>query len=95
MKIINNTSFDVIAFGWHTEHGYGDEIKIKPAQFAYVSGPYIGEMGGKRCYITIKGEITCQEAPDDDNGFQVIPGSPLSLKAGNEGVTVRHFSDVI
>lgn len=93
MKIFNKTSQDLIAFGWHTEHGYGNDVKIVPGQSADISGPYLGGMGGGSCYITIEGEIACQEEPDDDNGFQVIAGGQLNLQAGNKGVTVRHHSE--
>jgi hypothetical protein len=93
MKIFNNASFDLIAFGWHTKHGYGDDVIIKPGQFADVLGPYIGEMGGGRCRIVIEGEIICHETPDDKNGFQVIADNQLTLQAGDRGVTIRHFSE--
>lgn len=93
MKINNNTSSNLIAFGWHAKYGYGDDVEINPNQSAEVSGPYIGEMGGGSCHIVIEGEIVCQETPDDDNGFQVIAGNQLNLQAGDKGITVRHFSE--
>ncbi|HOW60653.1 MAG TPA: hypothetical protein P5548_00950 [Candidatus Moranbacteria bacterium] len=93
MRIINKTSFNLIAFGWHTKYGYGNDVEIKTGQFADISGSYIGEMGGGSCCIAIEGEVICQETPDDENGFQVIPGSQLNLQAGDKGITVRHFSE--
>lgn len=93
MKVSNNTSYDLIAFGWHITHGCGDDVKIEPGQFADILGPYVGEMDDGSCYIIIEGEIACQETPDDNNGFQVIVGSQLNLQKNNKGITVRHFSE--
>ncbi len=93
MKIFNNTSYDLIAFCWHKDHGYGSDVTIKPNQSADILGPCIGEMGGGYCYAVIEGEITCQETPDDENGFQVGIGNQLNLQADKQGVTVRHFSE--
>lgn len=95
MKVTNNTSFAVIAFGYHTRRGYGDDVTIQPGEFADVSGPYVDEMDGGSCYIHLSGEITCHEGLDDDNGFQVIQGAPLCLSAEDRGVTVRHYLDEV
>ena len=93
MKVINGTTYPLIAFGWHLERGYGSEVTINPGESAEVSGPYLGEMGGGDCHIAIEGEITCQEGPDDDKGFQVVLGGQLNLKSDNVGITVRHHSE--
>lgn len=93
MKVTNNTSYPVIAFGTETRLGYGEDVTVQPGESADVSGPYVGEMGGGDCYIHLAGEITCHEGPDDDSGFQVIRGTPLCLSAGGRGVTVRHHLD--
>lgn len=93
MKVINSTSYPVIAFGMETSRGYSEDITIQPGESADVSGPYVGEMGGGDCYIHLAGEITCHEGPDDDSGFQVVQGTPLFLLAGGRGVTVRHHLD--
>jgi hypothetical protein len=93
MEIFNDTSYDLIAFGWHTKYGYGNDIKIKSGQSADVSGPYLGEMGGGSCHVAIEGKIHCHETPDNDAGFQVIAGNQLNLQADDKGVTVRHFSE--
>ena len=93
MDITNSTSFEVIAFGWHTDRGYGDDVSIQPGETKEVNGPFIGEMGGGDCHILIEGEINCHEGPDDENGFQVLEGAQLSLAAGDKGITVRHHSE--
>lgn len=93
MKVTNKTSYPVIAFGTETKLGYGEDVTIPPSESADVSGPYVGEMGGGDCYIHLAGEITCHDGPDDDNGFQVVQGTPLCLLADGRGVTVRHHLD--
>lgn len=93
MEVFNNTSFGLIAFCWHIEYGYGDDVEINPGESAHVRGPYLGEMGGGDCHILVSGKITCQETPDDDNGFLVAAGSQLNLRSGKVGVTVRHLSE--
>ncbi|EKE10934.1 MAG: hypothetical protein ACD_15C00175G0004 [uncultured bacterium] len=97
MKIINNCSFAVIAFGWHLEYGYGEDVRIEPGQSAEIAGPYVGELGKGSCFIALSGEdVVCQEAPDDENGFHVSMGNQLSLgsgSTGSRGMTVRHFSE--
>ena len=93
MKITNKASYAIIAFGVATQHGYGEDVRIEPGQTANVSGPYIGEMDGGKCFIHIEGEITCQETPDDDIGFQVVRGGPLCLQSGDRGITARHHAD--
>ena len=93
MKVTNNTSYPVIAFGTETRLGYGEDVIIQPGECADVSGPYVGEMGGGDCYIHLAGEIICHEGCDDGSDFQVIKGTPLCLLAGGRGVTVRHHLD--
>lgn len=93
MKVYNSCTFPIKAFGFHVECGYGVDVLISARESLDVSGPYLGEMGGGDCYVVITGEITCHESPDDDNGFQVLRGHPLSLQSGDVGITVRHYED--
>jgi hypothetical protein len=75
MVILNNTSEKLIAFAWHTQHGYGKDIEIEPGQFGTLQGPYIGEMGGGKCYLSPgEGQITCHEKPDEEENFQTLLG---------------------
>ena len=94
MKVTNNAPYKLIAFGFHTQKGYGEDVEIPSGQTADVNGPYLGEMGGGSCHAALLGEIACHEAPDSDAGFQVSPGNPLSLADGDRGITVRHYSDM-
>lgn len=93
MKVTNNASFPVIAFGIHMEIGYGDDVIIQPGESAEVSGPRIGEMGKCSCYIHLDGELVCHEASDDDNSFQIARGMPIFLQLENKGITIRHHED--
>jgi len=93
VKITNNCSYDLIAFGWDTRLGYGDDVTIAAKQSGEVSGPYVGEMGGGSCHLSIEGDIVCHEGDDDSNGFNVSKGNQLALQGGTQGVTVRHFSE--
>jgi len=95
MLVTNKTSFPIIAFGWDTEIGYGEDTEISPNESENISGPYVGEMGGGSCHIHIEGEISCHENPDDENGFRIEQGNPLSLQSGTRGITVRHHLDAI
>lgn len=93
MKVTNNTSFPIKAFGVHTKHGYGTDTHIKQGESADITGPYLGEMGGGSCRISIAGEITCHEGPDGDGTFQISQKSPICLQEGDTGVTIRHWLD--
>lgn len=93
MKVTNNTSFVVIAFGWREPTGYADDVSIAPGATEDVNGPYVGEMNGHPCFVALEGELTCQETPDDDNGIQILPGMHIYLGAGDRGITIRHHSD--
>ena len=90
MKVTNNALYPLIAFAWHVDRGYGEDTTINPGTSEVVKGPYIGEMGDGACHIDVPGEITCQETPDDEHGFQVTLGCQLNLKSGDVGITVRH-----
>ncbi len=94
MKVTNNTSSTLVAFGFHTQLGRGDYMEISPGQTVDVQGPYLGEMGGGKCYVALLGEIICQLDPDNEVGFQVTPGNPLNLASGEHGITVYHYDDV-
>ena len=94
MKVLNKTSFSLIAFGWHEDIGYGDDVTILPGETGEVNGPYLGEMGGGDCHVALVGELVCQEAPDDKTGLQVLKDQPLSLGGGNRGITIRHHLNV-
>jgi hypothetical protein len=93
MKVTNNASFPVKAFGVHTKHGYGTDTYIKPGESAEISGPYLGEMGGGSCRIAIPGEIICHEGPDGEGTFQIAQKSPIHLQTGEVGVKVRQRFD--
>ena len=93
MKVTNLTQFSVIAFCFDTDIGYGKDVLIEPGSTKDVEGPPIGDMGGKACYMPVEGAITCHEKEDDDNGFQVKQGCPLSLQGETQGITVRHHLD--
>ena len=95
MQVTNNTSYPLIAFGWHTYAGYGDDVTIAPAETKEVLGPYLGDMDDGACHVTVAGEISCHEGPDDDKGYQVALGKQLNLKSEKDkvGITVRHHSE--
>ncbi|MDP2655219.1 MAG: hypothetical protein Q8P17_01525 [bacterium] len=93
MKVINSTSFALIAFGWYQPKGYGDDVSISPGQSAEVNGPYIGDMGDGHCYVALAGEVTCHESADDEHAFHVGKSEPLSLADGDKGFTIRHYTD--
>ena len=93
MKITNNTCFPVIAFGWHSKKGYGDDVLINAGSVAEVNGPYVGEMGGGSCYVHLTGAIICQETPDDEHGFQIGIGLPIIIELRDGGINIRHHSD--
>ena len=69
MKVTNNTSFTLIAFGWFQSKGYGDDVSISPGQTADVNGPYLGEMGSGHCYIALPGELPVTKAPTAKTDF--------------------------
>ncbi len=93
MQVTNRTTEAIIAFVWHKQRGYGEDVIIKPGETKKVSGPYLGEMDGGKCYVIFDGEIICHSGPDDDTGYQVIPGKLLNLNSMDRGVTVRHHLD--
>lgn len=93
MKITNDTSYPIIAFGSVRRYGYGEDVSIQPGESANVSGPYVGEMGDGDCHLHVAGEIICHEGSDDGNCFQVIQGAPTNIDADGRGVTVRHHLD--
>lgn len=93
MKITNLASFGVRAFGFHTEHGYGDDTYIKSGETADIYGPYVGEMDGGTCRLVIEGEIICHEPADTDTAFRIGRGEPVHLQNGAVGVRMRHEFD--
>lgn len=93
MKVTNNTSASLIAFGWHLVLGYGEDLLINPGETKEVLGPFLGETDDLKCYVALPGDIVCQEKVDDMHGFQVGVGQQLNLKNGGVGVTVRHYSE--
>lgn len=96
MKVHNRCSYPLIAFGWHATKGYALDVTIPIGATADVNGPYLGEMGGGSCYVALLGEITCHDDPDNEKGFHVGLGEPLSLdEGGDRGVTVRHHTDPV
>jgi len=95
MKVTNNTSFSLTAFGYHTQKGYADDVEIQPGETKEVNGPYLGEMGGEKCFVAILGEVICQEGPDDDTGFQIGLDNPICLFDDDRGITIRHHCDPV
>jgi len=95
MKVTNNTSFVVIAFGYRAPQGYAEDVEIPPGETKDVNGPYLGEMDGEACHVAILGEVICQEEPDDDdgNGYQISLGNPIYLFDDDRGITIRHHED--
>ena len=93
MKVVNNTCFSVVAFGWHQQKGYADDVTIPAGEIAEVNGPYVGEMGGGSCYISLGGEVICQEKPDDEHGYQIDTDFPIIIQSGDLGITIRHHLD--
>ena len=92
MKIINNTSFAIFVYIWHRDRGCmrrGEDIRIETENFKEIAGPYFGEVGKRDPYLKISEGVTCQEGPDDGNGFQILRGHQLTLGA-EAGVTIRH-----
>lgn len=93
VRIRNECSFPVIAFGWNTNLGYGKDVIILSGASADVPGPYLEEMNSGSCHVHISGEIICHEYPDNGGRFRVLHGFPLSIQQRNAGVTVRHCED--
>ncbi|MFZ2253305.1 MAG: hypothetical protein WAW13_04020 [Minisyncoccia bacterium] len=94
MKVRNRAPYRLIAFGFHTQFGYGDDVEIPPGKTVEVSGPYVGVMGGGSCYVELLGRISCQQFPNNAEGFQVVLGKPFSLSFADRGITVRHYDDM-
>ncbi|MHB1163015.1 MAG: hypothetical protein ACYCZZ_00575 [Minisyncoccota bacterium] len=96
MKVTNECSFELIAFGWHKSIrsiGYGDDVRIPAGDMAEVNGPLLSVIDGEKYYLFIPGEIICREKPDGAHGFQVVRGAPLGYSGGGRGIVVRHFAD--
>lgn len=93
MKVVNNTPREIIAFGWHREKGYGYEVVILPGQCAEVSGPYLQRVGGKEFYVSLPGEIICNELSSGEMCFQVSLGRKLAYEEGEIGITIRYHLD--
>jgi hypothetical protein len=92
MKVTNKASFEVIAFGWHKLKGRGTDVHIRPGETAEVNGPLIHEMGDRIHEVPLTGRITCHEAPDDEQGFQLVQGETLSVGGMVRGVTIYSTS---
>jgi hypothetical protein len=88
MKVTNRTSFTVRAFAYSKKYGNGGDVNIAPGETKVLDGPRIGEMGGGACRLVVPGDVTCQELPDDDNGFQLLPNEPLVLEIDGKGVNI-------
>lgn len=93
MKVFNQTSSEIIAFGWHREKGYGRDVRIFPGQCADVHGPYLHKVDGKELYVFLQGEIVCTENPDGGVCFQVTLGKRPRYEEGQIGITIRHHLD--
>lgn len=88
MKITNNTAHTLIAFGFNTGIGYGEDVEILPGRTVDVNGP-TSKWGESDI---LPGEITCQSV-EDGSGYLVTLGYQLCLKDNKHGVTVRHYQD--
>lgn len=107
MKIINATSFNVIAYATVHDCEYGPDVVIKPGESGELIGPYVGKIRGRACFRIIDvPTIICTEKPDDllgNNIFHVEKGGQLYLevmkiqvlKIGDVSVTVRHHEDAV
>ena len=96
MKIKNNTSFEVIAFGWYKAMGprsYGADVHILPGEIVEVHGPDFTDGQDVTCQVELTGTITCHEAPDDEHGFLLAEGIVLTAGGFCRGITVRHYLD--
>lgn len=89
MQIRNETDADIIAFGWHKLKGRGEDVRISPGETGEVNGPHIFEVDDRRHEVSLTGRITCHSGPDDEHGFQLLPGKILSVGGMVRGVTVR------
>lgn len=92
MQVHNKASFAVIAFGWHREHGIGEDVHIPTGATGEINGPYLGEMDSGACHIALMGKITVHEEPDGGGGFHIELGHHVFLEEQGEsrGVSVRH-----
>jgi hypothetical protein len=93
MKVTNKASFEVIAFGWHKLKGRGVDVRISPGETAEVNGPRIVETGDRIHEVSLTGSIICHAEPDDERGFELLPGKILSVGGMVRGVTIRHHLD--
>lgn len=93
MQVTNSAAFPVIAFTWHTQVGYGEDVLIQPGQSVDISGPFVGELEGRDCFIAAFGSIICHEEADEENRFFIASDCQINLQSGNIGVTVRHYSE--
>jgi hypothetical protein len=93
MRVENGTYFKLIAIGFHTEQGYGDDVEISPYETKIVNGPYLGQMDGGDCYVAIPGKLTCHTGLDNGKKFHIGPGKPVKLIKGKHGIHIRHHED--
>jgi len=93
MKVINKTSFPIIAFCWCKKIGCGEEVIIESGESKYVFGPSIGSVDKGDCFIVVPGKITCHEDPDNEFGYHVSKGKKLILANDDMGVTIQHYLD--
>ena len=94
MRVINNTSFPIIAHGVWLNKGYGPDVLIQPGESKKVPGLYVGVMGNGECFVQLNSpDITCHEGEYTDDAFHVSKGKRLCLQGGGEGITIRHHED--
>jgi hypothetical protein len=93
MKVTNRTKHELVAFGWHTKAGVGEDVRIPAGTSAEVNGPD-REMEVGALLITLPGKVVCHEVPDNESGFQVLPGKLLVLENGDLGLAVGHPADL-
>ncbi|NND64625.1 MAG: hypothetical protein HKM24_01555 [Gammaproteobacteria bacterium] len=91
MRIINNTPFPIVGFGWKDGSPYatGDEVTIEPGCSDEVHGPWVDEQK-KACYA-IHGEVACHEQDNSDQAHHISLDQPIFLRVGDLFVMLRHY----
>ena len=89
MEVTNKTTFKLGAYCWDTRYGYGTPEVILPGETVELKGPLVIETINGKGYLAFPCKINCQETPDNENGYQVTPETPLILQSEEKGVTVE------
>ena len=95
MKVTNNTSFTVLAFGWRRgvewSKGFSAKILILPGEVGEVNPPPDGQ--GAQEEDCVKAEVVCHESPDEHVGWEIALGKPIFADRGHYGVTIYHVDE--